>query len=44
MHDRGRVCERDAQGQPARVVGMVQNITDWSRMEEALQNWLHTMH
>lgn len=37
VHDRGRVCERDAQGQPARVVGMVQNITDWKHTEEALQ-------
>ncbi|OZB67277.1 MAG: diguanylate cyclase, partial [Thiomonas sp. 14-64-326] len=27
VHDRGQVCERDAQGRPTRMVGMVQNIT-----------------
>ncbi|GAB3356039.1 MULTISPECIES: sensor domain-containing diguanylate cyclase [Giesbergeria] len=37
VHDRGRVCERDAQGQPIRVVGMVQNITDRKHAEQALQ-------
>ncbi|MBX9935653.1 MAG: PAS domain S-box protein, partial [Burkholderiaceae bacterium] len=37
VHDRGRVCERDAQGQPTRVVGMVQNITDRKHAEQALQ-------
>ena len=37
VHDRGRVCERDAQGQPTRVVGMVQNITDRKHAEQTLQ-------
>lgn len=37
VHDRGRVCERDAQGAPVRVVGMVQNITDRKHVEQALQ-------
>ncbi|HQV14464.1 MAG TPA: PAS domain S-box protein [Denitromonas sp.] len=27
VHDRGRVCERDATGQPTRIVGMVQDIS-----------------
>lgn len=36
VHDRGRVCERDAQGTPTRVVGMVQNITDRKHAEQAL--------
>ena len=38
VHDRGRVCSRDAQGQPTRVVGMVQNITDRKQLELTLQN------
>jgi diguanylate cyclase (GGDEF)-like protein/PAS domain S-box-containing protein len=33
VNDRGRVCERDAQGKPLRVVGMVQNITDQKTLE-----------
>lgn len=37
VHDRGRVCDRDAQGQPVRVVGMVENITDRKSAEIALQ-------
>lgn len=37
VHDRGRVCERDAQGAPRRVVGMVHNITDRKKTEQALQ-------
>lgn len=37
VNDRGRVCERDAQGQPLRVVGMVQNITDQKNLELHLQ-------
>jgi two-component system, sensor histidine kinase and response regulator len=28
VHDRGRVCERDAHGHPTRVVGMVQDVTE----------------
>ena len=38
VHDRGRVCERDAQGRPTRVVGMVHNITDRKNTELTLQN------
>ena len=37
VHDRGRVCEHDAQGRPTRVVGMVHNITDRKSTELALQ-------
>ena len=37
LHDRGRVCDRDAQGKPTRLVGMVQNITDQKITELALQ-------
>lgn len=33
VHDRGRVCERDADGRPLRVVGMVQNVTDRKNLE-----------
>lgn len=36
VHDRGRVCERDSQGQPTRVVGMVRNITDQKAVEADL--------
>jgi diguanylate cyclase (GGDEF)-like protein/PAS domain S-box-containing protein len=38
VHDRGRVCEHDAQGSPVRVVGMVNNITDDKITELALLN------
>lgn len=38
VHDRGRVCEHDAQGVPSRVVGMVNNITDEKAKEFALLN------
>lgn len=37
VHDRGRVCEYDTSGQPARVVGMVQDISDRKQMELQLQ-------
>ena len=37
VHDRGQVCERDAQGQPTRMVGMVQNITDRKLLELRLE-------
>ena len=36
VHDRGRVSQRDATGQPTRMVGMVQNITDRKALEEQL--------
>jgi PAS domain S-box-containing protein len=35
--DRGRVCERNDQGQPTRVVGMVQDVTQEREAREALQ-------
>ncbi|TVO68137.1 PAS domain S-box protein [Denitromonas ohlonensis] len=34
VHDRGRVCARDAMSQPRRVVGMVQDITARKAAEE----------
>jgi two-component system, sensor histidine kinase and response regulator len=34
--DRGRVCERDAAGQPTRVVGMVQDVTREREARDAL--------
>lgn len=36
VRDRGRVCERDGQGNATRVVGMVQNITDQKALEANL--------
>ena len=36
VHDRGRVCERDAAGAPTRVVGMVQDITKRKQTEAEL--------
>ncbi len=36
VHDRGRVCERDASGAPTRVVGMVQDITKRKQTEAEL--------
>ncbi|MBY0464314.1 MAG: PAS domain S-box protein, partial [Burkholderiales bacterium] len=36
VHDRGRVCQRDSAGQPVRMVGMVQNITDQKALEQQL--------
>ncbi len=37
VHDRGRVCERDAGGQATRVVGMVQDITERKNAHGELQ-------
>ena len=37
VQDRGRVCERDAEGRPTRVVGMVQNVTQEREARAALQ-------
>ncbi|HET20496.1 MAG TPA: PAS domain S-box protein, partial [Chromatiales bacterium] len=41
VHDRGKVCERDARGDPTRVVGMVQNITDRKLLEARLESQAH---
>lgn len=37
MHDRGRICERDENGKPTRMIGMVHNITDKKAIEMTLQ-------
>ncbi|HRK39271.1 MAG TPA: PAS domain S-box protein [Burkholderiaceae bacterium] len=42
VHDRGRMCQRDADGNPVRMVGMVQNITDRKTLELQLQR--HASH
>lgn len=41
VHDRGKVCERDAQGHPQRAVGMVQNVTERKLLELSLANFAH---
>lgn len=33
VHDRGKVCERDREGHPTRVIGMVHDITDLKNRE-----------
>ncbi len=38
VHDRGRVCEYAPDGQPRRLVGMVQDITERKALELRLQN------
>ncbi|MBV0934387.1 sensor domain-containing diguanylate cyclase [Marinobacterium weihaiense] len=38
VRDRGQVRERDAEGRPTRVVGMVHNITDLKLQEQDLQH------
>jgi PAS domain S-box-containing protein len=42
VHDRGRVCERDAAGAATRVVGMVQDITTRKQAEAELAR--HRLH
>ena len=42
VHDRGRVCERDATGAATRVVGMVQDITTRKQAEAELAR--HRLH
>jgi diguanylate cyclase (GGDEF)-like protein/PAS domain S-box-containing protein len=39
VHDRGRVCERCPDGQPIRVVGMVQDISERKQLELQLQEY-----
>jgi PAS domain S-box-containing protein len=41
VHDRGKVCERDAAGAAARVVGMVQDITRRKHVEAELERHRH---
>ena len=41
VHDRGRVCERDAHGAPTRLVGMVQDITSRKLAEAELERHRH---
>jgi PAS domain S-box-containing protein len=43
VHDRGRVCERDAQGAPTRLVGMVQDITSRKLAEAELERHRHNL-
>ncbi|MBT3065560.1 diguanylate cyclase [Rhodoferax sp. U11-2br] len=37
VHDRGRVCEHNDDGQPIRMLGMMRNVTDQKTMELTLQ-------
>ncbi|MEW6691564.1 MAG: diguanylate cyclase [Pseudomonadota bacterium] len=41
VHDRGKICERDEQGNPTRMVGMVQNITERKLLEARLESLAH---
>lgn len=38
VDDRGKISKRDAQGNPAIVAGMVQNVTDQVALQERLEN------
>lgn len=38
VDDTGKVCQRDAQGRPTHVVGMVRDITDHKKLEFQLEN------
>ncbi|MBR0567543.1 diguanylate cyclase [Azoarcus sp. L1K30] len=37
VHDRGKISDRDQDGRPVRMVGMVQNISDRKNLEQRLQ-------
>ena len=37
VHDRGKICERDQNGNPTHMVGMVQNITDRKKLQCQLE-------
>ncbi|MDY0136386.1 MAG: diguanylate cyclase [Thiomicrospira sp.] len=37
VHDKGKVCQRNEQGAPTHVVGMVQNITDYKKLQQQLE-------
>jgi len=37
VHDRGKVCQRDDEGNPLRMVGMVQNITERKQLQFQLE-------
>ncbi len=41
VQDRGKVCERDGEGNPTRMVGMVQNITERKLLEAKLERLAH---
>ena len=41
VHDRGKICERDAAGQATRLVGMVQDITERKNAHDELQRHRH---
>ncbi len=46
LRGRGRVFSRDEQGQPVRIVGTIQDITETVRAEEVLRHersWLHSL-
>jgi diguanylate cyclase (GGDEF)-like protein/PAS domain S-box-containing protein len=38
VEDKGRVCQRNQEGQPTHVVGMVRDITDHKKLEFQLEN------
>lgn len=42
VHDQGKICERDLQNRPTRMVGMVQNISERKLLEERLNQLANT--
>jgi diguanylate cyclase (GGDEF)-like protein/PAS domain S-box-containing protein len=42
VHDQGKICERDLQNRPTRVVGMVQNISERKSLEDKLTQLANT--
>ena len=38
VHDHGKICDRDEQGRPSRMVGMVQDITDRKHLQLSLED------
>ncbi len=41
VHDAGKVCQRDDEGQPTHVIGMVRNISDHKAVQMQLENLAH---